>query len=1319
MNSLCHKYLNQNILPFVGREAELRQLRLLFREFLEEGESKYGLITGESGSGKSRLVREFEDYLAHEFGDACIVVHARYLEGNAAALTPIVNAFTATLSHQENLKQLLRGLKLLKPDHIGLTLSASSAILGMVSTTMLSDMSPDTSDGAPPLQVLLDSLSEIAKRFPLVLILEDVHNVEDLPLFDQFFLGLSSAAKFVIFTARTGSSFNGADSLLNGAGSPLKGAGSLLNGADSLLKGNGVTKHVHGRSSEQLMREIALREEHVSGVVSLSNLRKEDVDRLFHILFAIEPSEALQRAVMERTNGRPLSLRTMLRQLVSTGMLQYEEGAWSEQVAMSIDDVAHDAGEEEALARFQREIERLNEYEQIVLTHGALLGEQFDLRLLRRLIHYRLGEGDLSEELFQRAIDLLTFKSIIRRSTPSIYLYSDPDLDTYGREAMNAWCYEFSHQHFWNTALDSAHAAVAGQHEIVLAIVSIAGHEHLPLYSSAFLSITGLPFGLNKNSKTLGAVEYFVQWAATVVKSLWSIEPQQCLKLLISIRHIRDEITWKFGPDLSESGMGALLDLHSLLVEAFLRTGPLADAERDLEHAAVLDKFIQSAKAYSAGFQGLAKGKVATLRAILHAGRASYIEFERYAQKARDALAAVEVSGPPAPFKGEPARASEVELERARLLTLLARTKAEALLNTGKFKEADALIEQGMPMAQLLVNSRFDEYSLYYRAAVNSKLKQDQNEHAGELTQQIISLAHQRGNTLVETTFLFQAALAAFSMGKLPEATRYCDLGILNGRRYGIRFVEIMCNLWRIIIAGVQQDVEKIKECSGQLAILVEDARIVAQAPNLLQRISLIEGRATAMNFLGRYHAALEFANEAIQLAGSHKHDSFAAWAQNEKALALIGLGRFEEALTVATACINLAGEQRMAERTAHTALIMAYAGLGRFEEAQQEADIARTEYKERNPYYFRFALAEARLFRLLARSSDGAVRSQTERQNFRARLATLVLEMTEIADSWQAPLLRDQIQKEFEDVIPRKVDPEKIVPWRNDGAVAPNREKPIQPKIRLRTFGSLVTEPIGIDGDISFDGDIGKRERPRDRDTKVRQLISLLIAARAENPEARIGSRQGPAIGRESLIETLWPDVDIAHNNNMLYVTVKRARSFLGSPDAIVITEDGYSLSPIVVTDCEEVLHHYAEAKQARKRNALFSIIFHYEQILKLTGRGLFMEGLYGQWLEELRMHLASLRRTASVRLIQTDLDRGLLDRVEEFCHKLLALDEFDEEALRGLLIVTARRRQTAKLVSLYDDFCKRLKREFKTEPSDELRRVYSSLSLEVKVFS
>ncbi|MDP4199483.1 MAG: AAA family ATPase [Bacteroidota bacterium] len=1294
MNSLCHKYLNQNILPFVGREGELRRLSGLFREFLEEGESKYALITGESGGGKSRLVREFEDYLTREYGESCTIVHARYLEGNAAALQPIVNAFGATLAHQEHLAQLLRSLRILK----GETATANSSGSGLLL---------ETESGPPALQILLDSMTELARRYPLVIILEDVHNIEDLPLFDQFFLGLSSASKFVILTERTHIS---------------SGTGRNSDGRTS-----GRSEHPRGYGSEHLMREIALREERASEILNLTDLPPSDVGRMFQMLFEIAPSERLIETIRDRTSGRPLRLRTMLRQLVSAGVVQYDQGHWMEDEHAELEAATQDAGETEALVRFQRELERLNEHEQIVIAHAALLGEQFDLHLLRKVLTYRLGAQDLSDEIFQRSIDLLTFKSIIRRATPSIVLSAEPieDRSSPLDDRSSNGCYEFSHQHFWNTVLDQARGSVVREHDLVLAIVWIAGRDRLPLYSSAFLTVTGLPFTLSKlgaagdGSSTMPErAEYFLHWSTGVVKSLWSQEPQQCLRLLMALRPIRDEITWRFGPDLSEAAMSDLLELHSLLVEALRATSPI-EAERDLEHAAVLNKFIQSSAIYSPILKGIAKGKVACMRAILHHGRTSYAEFERWAAEARSALSSV----------------PETNLERARLLTLLVRTKGEALLNSGRLREADALIEEGMPVAQLLAESRFDEYSLYYRVAVNSKLKQDQNAQASELTEQIMALAKQRGNTLVETMFLVQAALAAFATGDLKSAARYCDLGLQNGRRYGIRFAEIMSNLWRMIIAGVTQDPEKVRECSQQLAALVEDARVVAQSPNLLQRISLIEGRATAMNFLGRYHAGLEFAEEAIQLARSHDHESFAAWAQNEKALALVGLGRYEDALAVATASIELAGEQLTARRTARTALIGAYAGLGRIDEARREVENLRPDYKERNPYFLRFALAEARLLR----QALGQARDGNERQSIRAHLANRVADIRSLAEQWDAPELRERIQKEFEDSIPKQNE------WRSPTALSTsatvqesNGESEDSATIRICTFGSLAIERLDTMEDSFHENGSGRdgrerdgrdrdgregRERERDRETKVRQLIALLVTMRAEAVDSRTSSKgfAGSGISRETLIDRLWPDgiggPDGAGAGNAVHTTVKRARAFLGGSETIILTEDGYQLSPTVETDCELVLRHYADARQARKRNALFSVSFHYEQIVRLTDGGPFLEGIYGPWIDGMRSRLATLRRTAALRLIQTDLERGLFDRVEEMCHKLLALDEFDEEALRGLLIVSARRRQTGKLAKIFSDYSQKLKLEFKSEPSADLLALYSDLTTGVAV--
>jgi DNA-binding SARP family transcriptional activator len=115
------------------------------------------------------------------------------------------------------------------------------------------------------------------------------------------------------------------------------------------------------------------------------------------------------------------------------------------------------------------------------------------------------------------------------------------------------------------------------------------------------------------------------------------------------------------------------------------------------------------------------------------------------------------------------------------------------------------------------------------------------------------------------------------------------------------------------------------------------------------------------------------------------------------------------------------------------------------------------------------------------------------------------------------------------------------------------------------------------------------------------------------------------------------------------------------------------------------------------------------------LAERGHFLEGLYNPWTESLRTRLSTLRRSAMLRVIETNLERGLLDRVEELCQELLTEDEFDEEALRGLMISAARRRQSSKVVTLFEDFAQKLQAEFQSDPSPALQSLFEALTAAV----
>jgi len=129
---------------------------------------------------------------------------------------------------------------------------------------------------------------------------------------------------------------------------------------------------------------------------------------------------------------------------------------------------------------------------------------------------------------------------------------------------------------------------------------------------------------------------------------------------------------------------------------------------------------------------------------------------------------------------------------------------------------------------------------------------------------------------------------------------------------------------------------------------------VVAQSPNLLQRISLLKDYATGNESFWASPRNPEL-DDAIQLAERSQHDSFAAWAQNEKSTALIGLGRYEDALCRST-CLRRTPPAKQprpsrAVRTQHSSWPMqVWANLPK---PGEKLKLLEREYNERNPIIF------------------------------------------------------------------------------------------------------------------------------------------------------------------------------------------------------------------------------------------------------------------------------------------------------------------------------------------------------------------------------
>ena len=96
-SSMTVKALAQ-VAPFVGRRREMAQLELAF-EAMTKGHAVVALAFGESGVGKTCLVRAFTDRLGHERGEV-LVLHGRCHERESVpykALDDVVDALTRRL----------------------------------------------------------------------------------------------------------------------------------------------------------------------------------------------------------------------------------------------------------------------------------------------------------------------------------------------------------------------------------------------------------------------------------------------------------------------------------------------------------------------------------------------------------------------------------------------------------------------------------------------------------------------------------------------------------------------------------------------------------------------------------------------------------------------------------------------------------------------------------------------------------------------------------------------------------------------------------------------------------------------------------------------------------------------------------------------------------------------------------------------------------------------------------------------------------------------------------------------------------------------
>jgi LuxR family maltose regulon positive regulatory protein len=193
--------------------------------------------------------------------------------------------------------------------------------------------------------------------------------------------------------------------------------------------------------------------------------------------------------------------------------------------------------------------------------------------------------------------------------------------------------------------------------------------------------------------------------------------------------------------------------------------------------------------------------------------------------------------------------------------------------------------------------------------------------------------------------------------------------------------------------------------------------------------------------------------------------------------------------------------------------------------------------------------------------------------------------------------------------------------------------------------------------------------------------------------------------IGRDELVEILWPETDVFRGLNNLKVAISRLRKALGRADLIRVEGIRVVLAVDDVARDDKVFEIQArEALRSLSLDAIASAIALY------TGDFL-PEAVYDDWSQYRREQLLELHR----RLLVSGAERARLVgdpvRAVEWLRWVIARDPLDEPTTRSLMVLLAESDRRADALRLYRSHAESMHAEFAMDPSSETTSVYDRI--------
>lgn len=319
---------------FVGRQQEVDQLKAALEDVLG-GRGRLLTLVGEPGIGKTRTSEELATYAS--LRGAQVLWGRCYETGGQPPYWPWVQAIRSYVREIE-------------PDELRRQMGSSASVVAEIVTDVkdrLPDLQPPPEMGDPDSARfrLFDSIASFLKTAsqsqPLVLVLDDLHWSDQPSLAFLEFMAreLNQSRVMLICTYR--------DMELN--------------------RRHPLTVTLGDLARERLYERVLLR-----------GLTEQDVGRFIQIAAGIDPPAELSRTVHRHTEGNPLFVTEVVRELVQSGDLSAAStrggSTWSLRIPEGVREV------------IGRRLDRLSERANETLTVAAVVGRQFTLSGLRAIV---------------------------------------------------------------------------------------------------------------------------------------------------------------------------------------------------------------------------------------------------------------------------------------------------------------------------------------------------------------------------------------------------------------------------------------------------------------------------------------------------------------------------------------------------------------------------------------------------------------------------------------------------------------------------------------------------------------------------------------------------------------------------------------------------------------------------------------------------------------------------------------------------------------------------------------------------------------------